>query len=101
MKTSESYKQPGKDNLSKDELPDRSMIPIEKCRAIMNRGGLHYTDDELIIMRNFLYRLAGIMTSCYDRMKANEAKVISINKSNEHDKTESIPLRSCEYGRTG
>lgn len=86
---------------STEELLARPMIPLEQCRAIMNRGGLEYADEELLVMRTFMYRLAEIMTAYYERKKANEAKVITLNKDNNHDKTESIPLCSSEYRRAG
>lgn len=90
-----------KSNVSANELPARPMMPLEQCRAIMNKHGLEYTDEELLTMRAFMYQLAEIMTAYYDRKKANEAKVITLNKDNDDDKTESISLRPGEYGRTG
>lgn len=87
-----------------DDPITRPMIPLEQCRAIMNRGGLVYTDEELIIMRVFMYRLAEIMTAYYDRKKAKEekeGKVITLNKNYDNDETTSISLCPGEYGRTG
>ncbi|MEP7374740.1 MAG: hypothetical protein ABI675_15195 [Chitinophagaceae bacterium] len=98
-----------KSRFTATEKPDddpltRPMIPLEQCRSIMNQGGLVYTDEELIIMRAFMYRLAEITTAHYDRKKAaeeNESKVITLNKNYDHDETTSISLCPGEYGRTG
>lgn len=88
-----------------DDLITRPMIPLDQCRAIMNRRGLVYTDDELITMRNFMYRLAEIMTAYYDRKKSaeeeKEGKVFTLNKNYDHDKTTSVSLYPGEYRRTG
>ena len=101
MKTKNKLKSLKTGKVSNDDPLARPMIPLEKCKAIMNRGGLTYTDEELLAIRDFMYRLAEIMTTYYERVQEKRAKIISINKDNNNDKTESIPLRSGEYGRTG
>jgi hypothetical protein len=37
------------------------MLSITKCKKILNRNGIHYTDDEIIILRDALYKLAQII----------------------------------------
>ncbi len=101
MKTKNKLRSLETGKVSNDDPLVRPMIPLEKCRAIMNRGGLTYTNEELLAIRDFMYRLAEIMTTYYERVQEKRAKIISINKDNNNDKTESIPLRSGEYGRTG
>lgn len=88
-----------------EEYPlKRPMLSLEKCRAIMNQRGLVYTEAELLLIREFMYRLAEITTSFYDRKKAmedKEGKTIPITKYKYHDETTSIPLYTGEYRRTG
>lgn len=37
------------------------MLSLSKCKKILNRNGIHYTDDEIIKLREVLYKLAEIM----------------------------------------
>lgn len=34
------------------------MLSITKCKKILNKKGIFYTDEEVIIVRNTLYKLA-------------------------------------------
>lgn len=36
------------------------MLSITKCKKILNRNGTFYTDEEIILIRNVLYKLAGV-----------------------------------------
>ena len=42
-----------------------NMLSITKCKRILNRNGIHYTDEEIIILRDALYKLAQIMLADY------------------------------------
>ena len=36
------------------------MLSITKCKKILNKKGIFYTDEEVIIIRNTLYKLAEV-----------------------------------------
>ncbi len=40
----------------KDIYTDR--IPVAKCKKILNADGHHYTDEQALLIRDFLYSLA-------------------------------------------
>lgn len=75
------------------------MVSIDKLKQVMNQNGLDYSQAELLIIRDLLYRLAEISVSHYERIQTSEAKVISINKTDHYDTEESIPIRQGEYRR--
>lgn len=37
------------------------MLSITKCKKILNRKGISYTDEEIIMIRNVLYKLAEVV----------------------------------------
>ncbi len=41
-----------------DKYPDR--IPLEKCKRILNADGHNYSDEEVLLIRDFLYPLAQV-----------------------------------------
>jgi len=53
-------------------FPNYKKISLEKCREIMNKDGLHYTDKELLKVRDFLYRITEITSAHYERVKERE-----------------------------
>lgn len=38
----------------------KTMLSITKCKKILNRNEIHYTDEEIIMIRDFLYKMAEI-----------------------------------------
>ena len=77
-------------------------ISVAECREILNREGIVYTDEEIIVVRDFIHQLAEINYLYYLGWKQhqNETKVIDINTTNEHE-TQSHTLHPGEYRRTG
>ena len=73
------------------------IISLEKCKEVMLENGIEYAEEELIFLREFLYRLLDITSSHYYRIKEKEAKIIDINKT-DHE-TKSIPLYPSEHRR--
>ena len=67
----------------------------------MNQNGLTYTDAELILIRQFLHRLAEISIVHYEQKETNKATIIPINKPDHYDKQESIPIHQGKYRRAG
>lgn len=81
-----------------DDSVSRSMLSLEQSRAILNQNGIEYTDEEILIIREFMYRVAEITTKHYQRIKERNSTVISITQTDQ-DETKSIPLRSGKYRR--
>lgn len=42
-------------------------LSLTKCKTILNRDGLNYTDEEVIKIRDFLYHLADIAIDAIDK----------------------------------
>ena len=71
--------------ISNADSSETTMLPIAKCREILNSDEVKYSDEELIIVRDYLYRLAAIVSEQLET--ENElAKVISLteHKNNEY-----------------
>lgn len=41
------------------------MLSNTKCKKILNKNGIHYTDKEVTILKETLYKLAEIMWEDY------------------------------------
>lgn len=41
------------------------MLSNTKCKQILNRNGIHYTDEEIVIVKETLYKLAEIIWKDY------------------------------------
>lgn len=76
-------------------------VSLDQCRAIMNKNGIEYTDEELLKIRDFMYRVLEITTAHYERVQESKAKIIDINRNNSDHETKSISICPGEYGRTG
>lgn len=83
-----------------DNSLTRPMLSLEVSTNILNQHGITYTDDEILIIREFMYRLAEITAAYYQRLIENSSKIITLNQNNQ-DETKSIPIRSGEYRRAG
>ena len=83
---------------SQDNSVNRPMLSLELSRKILNKNGIEYTDEEILTIREFMYRVAEITTKHYQRVKEANSKVIPIIQTNQ-DETKSIPLRSGKYRR--
>jgi hypothetical protein len=71
-------------------------------KAILNKNGLEYTDEEIIQIRDFLYLLAEITTNHFHRKKeTDKIKPLTINNHENTTQAESIPLHPGEYRRAG
>lgn len=54
-------------------------LSAEQCRNLLNADGYDYTDEELIQIQAFLFKLAKIYYDFYITTLRHRAKVISIN----------------------
>jgi hypothetical protein len=76
-------------------------LSIEFCKKILNVNDNFYSDEEIFRIREFLYELAEIESRHFkDWQKQQESKIITINR-NDYETTESHPIHSSEYRRTG
>ena len=44
-------------------MPETAMLSITECKKILNKNGIHYTDEEVQKLRDALYKIAEIMYS--------------------------------------
>ena len=51
------------------------MIPIEKCKEILNNGERKYTDEEIIKIRNLLYQLGYLDYEIFKKKAINKKKI--------------------------
>lgn len=84
------------------KMEQNKRLSLQTCKAILNKNGLEYTDEEIIQIRDFLYLLAEITTNHF-RRKAQEDKIKPLTITNHENttQTESIPLHPGEYRRAG
>lgn len=92
-------------SLNKKPAPSGCIVEklsLAECKEILNKEGIIYTDEEIIVVRDFIHQLAEINYLYYLEWKQqqNETKIIDINASNEHE-TQSHTLHPGEYRRTG
>lgn len=74
---------------------------LETCKKILNVNGNHYSDEEIIRIRDYLYQLVEIQCRHFVQWQAEQFdNVIPINTQKNETK-ESIPLYTGEYRRTG
>ncbi len=86
-----------KHNLSDNEVCTERLALV-KCKEILNIGEQQYSDEEVLIIRDYLYQLAAIASEQLDideLQNEQQAKVISLNvyKNNNNEKS--------DYLRTG
>lgn len=68
-------------------------LPLAKCAAILNSYGIKYSDEEVVLIRDFMYQLAAI---CYEQQMSNhskESKIIPLNNQ-QYDNSQSNYLRA-------
>ncbi len=75
-------------------------IPLAICREILNADGNNFSDEEIIIARDFLYQMAEINHLCFINYKQTitETKIIEIDKYLNNE-TQSNLIPSSKYGR--
>lgn len=81
-----------------DKSVSRPMLSIEESSGFLNKHGIAYTDEEIGIIREFMYCVAEITSKQYQRIEENKSKEIPITQINQ-DEAKSIPIRSRKYRR--
>lgn len=46
------------------------MLSLTKCKQILNKKGIFYTDEEVVILRDVLYKIAEIEYCSYKEKSA-------------------------------
>jgi len=52
------------------------MLSITKCKKILNKNGIFYTDEEIVLIRQTLYKIAEVMTMSNKKKLSNKNLVI-------------------------
>ena len=87
-----------KETGSLDNSVTRPMLSLDASKNILNQHGITYTDEEILIIREFMYRVAEFTASHYQRLKENDSKIITLTQTNP-DETQSIPIHSRIHRR--
>ena len=74
-------------------------LDLETCRKVVNAGDRKYSDEEVLRIRDYLYRLAAIECSFYYQWINEQTETPIINLQDETEK--SIPLHQGKYRRAG
>lgn len=61
-------------------------ISLEKCREILNKGEKQYTDEEIIIMRDWLYQMAELTLNFLTEV--GQEKILNLKRKIEERKKE-------------
>jgi hypothetical protein len=85
---------------SADNSLTRPMLSLEASKSILNQHGITYTDEEILIIREFMYQVAEITAVYYQRLIENDSIAITLTQTDQ-DETKSIPICSGEYRRAG
>lgn len=57
-----------------------TMLPLARCREIMNSGEVQYSDEEVLKVRDYLYGLAAIASEQAAIKVDTKGKVISLTE---------------------
>jgi hypothetical protein len=74
-------------------------LDLETCRKILNAGNRKHSDEEVLRIRDYLYRLATIECWFYDQWINEQTETPIINLQDETEK--STPIHPGKYRRTG
>ena len=62
------------------EIPDEKKLSIANCQKVLSKDGSKYTDEEVRMIRDFLYQMAWLDYNIYTNGKNNEKERNSIHK---------------------
>ncbi len=88
-----------KDRLLGDKLPKQMIekikekFPVTKCREVLGKRKKVFTDEELLMIRDFLINISDIAYQVFQKRVQAEldseldekVKIIQLNKQNEND----------------
>lgn len=76
-------------------------LDLETCRKILNAGDQQFSDEEVIRIRDYLYKLAEIECRFFKEWQENYTDNVIPIKQTTHETEESHTLHPGEYRRTG
>jgi hypothetical protein len=76
-------------------------LDLETCRKILNAGDKKFSDEEVIRIRDYLYKLAEIECRFFKEWQENYTDNVIPIKQPNHETEESHTLHQGEYRRTG
>lgn len=86
--------------IQKESSVSRPMLSLEQSKAILNQHGIDYTDEEVLIIRDYMYRVAEITIKHYERIRDNDLTIVPKIQTDQ-DEAESIPIHPGKYRRAG
>ncbi len=81
----------------KDSYTDRISLAI--CRETFHAKEKGLTDEDVLLVRDFLYSLAVVDYSCHERKAKQEAKVIKLNTTDYDNAKESNFILPSKHRR--
>jgi hypothetical protein len=81
----------------KDNYTDR--ISLAECKKILDVIEYGYSDEEVLIVRDFLYSLAVVDYNYHERSAKRETQIIELKPKGNDDTKESHSLLPSEYRR--
>lgn len=81
------------------QLPTKPSM--EESKRILQADQYGYTDKEVTIIIDFLYRLAAIDLNIYEESTRTNTQIIHIKDYNDDHSKKSIPISKGKYRRTG
>ena len=57
---------------------EKDRLSISECKKILSSGGNNYTDEEIIKMRNWLYKFTEITLNCMKKL--SDEQIIELKK---------------------
>ena len=77
-----------------DDFEPEEKISLQKCREILHKKELKYTDDEIVLIRDFMYKIAGITFAEYCDNKETAVIIPLSENTNDTNHEESHYLRA-------
>lgn len=75
------------------DLAETKMLTLARCREILNSGEVKYSDEEVIKVRDYLYRLAAIVSEQLE-IENEQAKIILLTERKNNEYAQSDYLRA-------
>lgn len=82
-------------------IENEEKLSLGFCKKILNQNGNEYSDEEILLIRDYLYQLAEIEARNFNQWRTEQvAKIVKLNSDN-HETATGYSLHPCEYRRTG
>ena len=62
------------------EIPDEKKLSIAHCQKVLSKDGSTYSDEEVLVIRDFLYQMAWLDYNIYINRNNNEKERNSIHQ---------------------